>query len=116
MNLSEYTAFTRTTAIYPDANLGNTTELMYLALGLAGEAGEVANKIKKLYRDSHSEGSYAYYEKRKALEDELGDVLWYWARLCDALNRVPDNVIVANVTKLTRRQANGSLKGDGDNR
>jgi len=82
MSMKEYQAFTRTTAIYPEANTGSTNELMYLSLGLAGESGEVANKIKKLYRDG--DGA----EKRLKIGAELGDVFWYAVRLQDALGFV----------------------------
>ena len=115
MNLNEYSNFARDTAVYPDKLTCSVNELMYLALGLAGEAGEVANKVKKLYRDSDS------VEAREKIVGELGDVLWYWVRLCDSLacNELamnPDAVISANVEKLANRKSAGKLHGSGDNR
>ena len=76
--IEQYQAFAKGTAIYPEAGSGSINELMYLSLGLVGEAGEVANKVKKLYRDGDSS------EKREAIGAELGDVFWYIARLYDA--------------------------------
>lgn len=110
MQLNKYAEFTRTTAIYPDACTGYVSELQYLALGLAGEAGEVANKVKKLYRDGDSQ------EKRDELPKELGDVFWYLARLCDALDMAPEDVLSMNFTKLMSRKNRDRLGGDGDNR
>jgi NTP pyrophosphatase (non-canonical NTP hydrolase) len=110
MKLNEYAKFTRTTAIYPHARTGAVPELMYLALGLAGEAGEVANKVKKLFRDGDSP------EKRAHLEGEIGDVFWYLARLCDALGLEPEVILAQNAQKLTSRLERGVIGGDGDHR
>jgi NTP pyrophosphatase (non-canonical NTP hydrolase) len=110
MKLNEYAEFTRTTAIYPDAKTGAVPELMYLALGLAGEAGEVANKVKKLFRDGDSP------QKRAQLEAELGDVFWYLARLCDALGLEPEAILAQNAQKLTSRLERGVIGGEGDHR
>jgi len=110
MNLNDYKNFTRTTAIYPEANTGQVPELMYLALGLAGESGEVANKVKKLYRDGDDPA------KREQLQGELGDVFWYLARLCDALGLEPEDLLQANADKLSSRKQRGVIGGSGDNR
>jgi len=110
MTTNDYVSFARTTAVYPDALSGNTHEIMYLALGLAGEAGEVANKTKKLYRDGDSP------IRRNGIVDELGDVFWYLVRICDALCIAPETVMGANANKLAARKALGSLHGDGDSR
>lgn len=110
MNLNEYRNFTRTTAIYPEAGTGAVHELMYLSLGLAGEAGEVANNVKKLYRDGDDAA------RREKLKTEIGDVLWYLVRLCDALALDPEDVVRANAAKLASRQDRGVLGGSGDNR
>jgi NTP pyrophosphatase (non-canonical NTP hydrolase) len=110
MDLNRYKEFTRTTAIYPDAGTGKLPELMYLALGLAGEAGEVANKVKKLFRDGDSE------EKRDRLKGEIGDVFWYLARLCDALDLNPEDILQANADKLSSRKERGVIGGSGDER
>ena len=102
-SLNTYTAITRETAIYPPEQA-----LMYLALGLCGESGEVAEKIKKQYRDGKLDV--------EALIKELGDVLWYWTRLCDELNVDPEAVINLNIRKLLDRKNRGVIQGSGDNR
>ena len=108
MTLNDYAKFTRSTAVYPDAETGNVAELMYLALGLAGETGEVCNKIKKVYRDGAPMSD--------DIAGELGDCLWYWARLCDAMGVDPQAVLEDNIDKLTSRKARGTLQGSGDSR
>lgn len=110
MNLNDYCTFTRTTAIYPEAGQGTVPELMYLALGLSGEAGEVANNVKKLYRDGDNPA------RREKLAAELGDVFWYLVRLIDALGLDPSQVVADNAAKLASRKARGVLGGDGDRR
>lgn len=95
------------TAIYP-----KESALSYLALGLAGEAGEVSNKIKKLIRgDTISEEEF-----REFLIGETGDVLWYLALLCEENGISLGDVAVSNNRKLLDRAARGSLRGSGDNR
>lgn len=108
--LNEYAEFTDTTAVYPCSNTGDINELFYLALGLNGEAGEVANKIKKLYRDDlpHSE--------RKNIISECGDVLWYLIRLIRVLGGNPEAVVCENWAKLQSRKDRGVLHGGGDKR
>lgn len=108
MNANEYQTKTLETAIYPDAGLGSSTELYYLAMGVASEAGEIAGKVKKLLRD----GSY----DSVAIMHEVGDVLWYCARLSDALGFELEDVMQVNYAKLTRRKNNGTIKGSGDTR
>ena len=110
MNLHEYRDFSRTTAIYPESLTGAVPEIMYLALGLAGEAGEVANHVKKLYRDGDD------LVRRERLAGELGDVFWYLVRLTDALGLDPEQVMAANAAKLASRKDRGRLGGDGDTR
>ncbi len=110
--VDNYQRWARTTAVYPDALTGNVEELMYLSLGLAGEAGEIANKIKKLWRD----GPDYNLETGRKLADELGDVAWYLARLADALNEDMSKVFRQNRLKLTSRKERGTLQGSGDKR
>ncbi|CAB4126940.1 MazG Predicted pyrophosphatase [uncultured Caudovirales phage] len=98
MLLETYTGFTRLTAVYKEAMTGSDTELSYLGLGLVGEAGEVANELKRSYRLENN-----IIDKQKVLF-ELGDLFWYWIRLCDALNFDPEDVIKANKDKLTKRR------------
>lgn len=110
MDQDEYRRLAKSTAVYPEANTGALPELMYLGLGLAGEAGEVANKIKKLYRDGDDQA------RRAALISELGDVLWYWVRLCEELGLTLEQVRHYNAEKLLGRQQRGTLGGSGEDR
>lgn len=105
-----YQAWTEETAIYPEANTQSVNELMYLGLGFAGEAGEVANVVKKLYRDGDSPA------QREKLQAELGDTLWYAARLAEALGTDLETLAAANKAKLQSRQQRQVLTGSGDNR
>jgi NTP pyrophosphatase (non-canonical NTP hydrolase) len=109
MNFSDYQQKSRATAKYPVIGHG----VIYPTLGLTNEAGEVAGKIKKIFRDK--EGNFGEAE-REALKAELGDVLWYIAQVCTELNISLDDVAEANIAKLLDRQARGKLQGDGDNR
>jgi NTP pyrophosphatase (non-canonical NTP hydrolase) len=109
MNFTEYQAKARATAKYPV--IGHA--VIYPTLGLANEAGEVAGKIKKIFRDK--EGMIGVAE-REALKAELGDVLWYLAQTCSELEIPLDEVAEANIAKLLDRQARGKIQGDGDNR
>ena len=108
--LNAYKLFTRSTAVYPDAQKGTAQALAYTALGLSGEAGEVANKVKKLLRDSDTP------EQRREIGSEAGDLIWYWVRLCDELGLDPESVIQENIAKLESRKVRGVLKGSGDHR
>ena len=105
-----YSQMTRTTAIYPFAGSGTTIGLMYCALGLAGEAGEIANKVKKLFRDTDDPSA------RESLRKEIGDVAWYLARLSDELGFRLSDILSENVDKLQTRKSKGTLGGSGDER
>jgi NTP pyrophosphatase (non-canonical NTP hydrolase) len=109
MNFTEYQTRSRATAKYPAIGHG----VIYPILGLVNEAGEVAGKIKKVFRDK---GGVISAETREALKAELGDVLWYLAQTCTELNIFLDEVAESNLTKLLDRQARGKIHGDGDNR
>lgn len=109
MNFSDYQTRSRATAQYP--SIGHP--VIYPVLGLANEAGEVAGKIKKVFRDKGGEISA---ETRSALQAELGDVLWYLAQVCTELDISMDEVAESNLAKLLDRQARGKIRGDGDNR
>jgi NTP pyrophosphatase (non-canonical NTP hydrolase) len=109
MELSEYQALSRATAVYPDAG----DNLLYPTLGLCGEAGEVAEKVKKMLRD---DGGVLSDERRAALAKELGDVLWYAAQLATEAGLELDAVAAANLEKLLSRQRRNVLQGSGDNR
>lgn len=108
MQANEYQKQTGNTAIYPGADTGDNRELVYLALGLTSEAGEVASNIKKLIRDGqYKPGDLAY---------ELGDVCWYVARLAWAIGYDFSDILKLNNAKLTKRKEAGTLKGSGDSR
>jgi len=107
----EYQDFTKKTAVYPENTSGSLSAIMYCALGLSGEAGEVANKVKKLIRDGDSP------EKRKAIAKEIGDCIWYIPRLLEELGSFTmAEVAKQNVENLQGRLERGTLHGNGDNR
>ncbi len=108
LTFNDYEVWSRTTAIYPGALTGGPDELAYLALGLTGEAGEVANKIKKYLRGEHL--------NIPAVRHELGDVLWYLARLACAMNVDFETIARQNIDKLESRKQENSLRGAGDDR
>ena len=108
MELSEYQRLSRRTAEYP-----REAWLAYPALGLAGEAGEVAEHAKKAIRD---DGASVTDERRAAMSKELGDVLWYVAQLASELGLDLDDIAEANLEKLRSRQQRGVLSGSGDER
>jgi NTP pyrophosphatase (non-canonical NTP hydrolase) len=87
--------------------------IVYPTLGLTNEAGEVAGKIKKIFRDK---GGKISPEDREALKYELGDVLWYLTQICTELDLTLQEVAAANIEKLFSRQERGQIHGDGDNR
>ena len=97
------------TAIYP--NKGDN--LYYPALGLAGEAGEVCEKVKKIMRDK---GGVLLEEDSLELSKELGDVLWYLSALACEINVALSTIAEENVEKLHSRKERGMLQGSGDNR
>lgn len=96
-------------AKYPD----KSKNIFYPGLGLAGEAGEVADKIKRIMRD---DGGELTEERRKQIIYELGDVLWYVAALCYEIREPMANVAIKNLEKLGSRRDRGVLSGDGDDR
>jgi len=109
MDFTEYQSKARLTAKYPIIGDG----VIYPTLGLANEAGEVAGKIKKIFRDK---GGVIGEAEREALKSELGDVLWYIAQVCTELDLSFAEVAEANIAKLLDRLERGKIKGDGDNR
>ena len=109
MDLSEYQSRSRVTAVYPQAG----ENLLYPTLGLCGEAGEVAEKIKKMIRD---DGGVLTDERRSALSKELGDVLWYLAQIATEADLALDAIAAANLDKLGSRQRRNVLQGSGDDR
>ncbi|MGB7876697.1 MAG: nucleoside triphosphate pyrophosphohydrolase family protein [Anaerolineales bacterium] len=109
MNFNDYQSKSRKTAKYPA--IGHP--VIYPALGLVNEAGEVAGKIKKVFRDKDGQINE---QTRSALKAELGDVLWYVAQLCTELGLTMDEVAEYNLEKLYSRLERGTIRGDGDNR
>ncbi len=109
MELADYQSRSRATAVYPGAG----ENLLYPTLGLCGEAGEVAEKIKKMIRD---DGGVLSDERRAALSKELGDVLWYLAQIATEADLQLDAIAEANIEKLTSRHRRNVLQGSGDDR
>ena len=107
-DIDDYASQAHDFAIYPEAGTGSERELSYLALGLMGESGEVAEKVKKLIRDGKFD--------REAVSKELGDVFWYLSQLCLALNKNPSRVLSDNLRKLKDRKNRNVIQGEGDNR
>lgn len=108
-----YQSLATSTAIYPEAGTGSISAVMYCALGLASEAGEIAGKIKKLYRD---QGGVITPDDALRLRAEIGDVLWYPAVLLNELGLLLGDAAKENVDKLESRMQRGVLGGSGDNR
>ncbi len=109
MNFNDYQTKSRKTAGYPA--IGHP--VIYPTLGLVNEAGEVAGKIKKVFRDKEGKISE---ETREALKAELGDVLWYLAQVATELELTLDEIAEHNIEKLYSRLERGTIRGDGDNR
>lgn len=116
MTVNEYQEAALTTAVYPEQ-----FRVIYPALGMNGEAGEVADKVKKVIRDTafltDADGAIVFhYDKRIELAKEIGDVLWYCATLANDIGLKLDDVAQMNIDKLKSRQERGKLSGSGDNR
>ena len=103
MSLGQYQSAAAKTAMYK-----HNHKILYPALGLAGEAGEVANKVKKMLRDDNLD--------KNAIASEIGDVLWYAAMLSKDLNIELHDVAMKNLEKLYGRKERGTIQGDGDER
>ncbi len=113
MELNDYQKMVKETAVYP--NVGKN--FVYPALGLAGETGEVVEKVKKLIRDQNiTDAGEVSEEKRAEIAKEMGDVLWYLAQLSTEFGFTFDEVAQKNIEKLTSRKERGVLHGSGDNR
>ena len=104
MDFKTYQKKARETAQYPDLGSNN----IYPTLGLVGEAGEVAEKVKKVIRDNN--GIFDN-ESRLGIKKELGDVLWYISNLCTELNFNLEDVASQNLEKLKTRAAKGKIGG-----
>jgi NTP pyrophosphatase (non-canonical NTP hydrolase) len=109
MDFNDYQTKSRKTAKYPA--IGHP--VIYPTLGLVNEAGEVAGKVKKAFRDKGGEVSE---ETRQALKAELGDVLWYITQVATELGLSLDEIAEYNLTKLYDRLERGTIRGEGDDR
>jgi len=107
-DLDMYQQVAKTTAIYP-----REQAIIYPTLGLTGEAGEVANKVKKIIRDGSNSKDEKLVSEIKA---EIGDCLWYIAVLADDFNIKLSDIASANIEKLALRQKNNTIHGSGDDR
>lgn len=110
MTFDEYQKHALTTAIY---NGNKMLDLCHWALGLSGESGEIAEKLKKIIRDQGADPSKI---DRDDIKKELGDVLWYITALAHELEIDLDDVAQSNVKKLASRLQRGVVTGSGDNR
>ena len=104
-----YTTFVDSMKVYPD-----NYATIYPALGLCGESGEIAEKVKKWIRDE--KGETISEDRKQALLKELGDPLWYITALALDLGFTLQDVVNANVEKLSSRKERGVLQGSGDDR
>ena len=103
-NFNEYQEFVKSMKVYPEKHA-----IVYPALGLVGEAGEISEKVKKWLRGDKE-------LDKQGLLKELGDPLWYIASLADDLGFTLQDVVDANVEKLSSRKARNLIHGEGDNR
>lgn len=114
MQLNDYSTRAIATDLFDDDGLDITAPaFLEKVLGLVGESGEVADKIKKLIRDHGSEVTDA---QKAELAKELGDVLWYVNSIAVRLGYSLDDVAQMNLDKLASRQSRDVLRGQGDNR
>jgi len=108
MTINEYQKGARSTAIYPDSQ-----KIIYPTLGLTGEAGEVADKVKKVIRDNNDEFTA---DRKKQIALELGDVMWYAASLAHDLGYTLEEICQMNLDKLASRMQRDKIHGSGDER
>lgn len=108
MEFDDYQQEARKTAIYPQ-----DMKVAYPTIGLAGETGEVAEKVKKCIRDN---GGVFDDERRTAVAEELGDVLWYLAAIASDLGCSLDDIARMNIKKLRSRASRAQIHGEGDHR
>ena len=109
MDFKTYQKKARLTAQYPNID----SNYIYPTLGLVGEAGEVAEKVKKVIRDK--KGIFDE-ESKKGIKKELGDVLWYLSNICTEFDFNLEDVALQNLEKLRLRALNGKISGSGDDR
>ena len=107
-DLDMYQQVAKTTAIYP-----REQAIIYPTLGLTGEAGEVANKVKKIIRDGTIENHEGLIQE---ISSEIGDCLWYISVLADDIGVKLSDIANNNLIKLENRKKKGTIKGSGDKR
>lgn len=110
MEFNEYQKRALETAIHD-----KKYKIIYPAIGIGNESGEILGKIKKWMRGDDGDGDMSK-ERKEAIKDELGDVLWYMAILAHDLGIPFDDVAKINLAKLKSRKERGVIKGDGDKR
>jgi len=108
MTTTKYQEYIKKFNHYP-----TSTALLTYGLGLGGEAGEVQEKIKKLYRDH---GGEITPEFKQAMRKEMGDVLWYLGMICNKLGLDLEGCMTSNIVKLDLREKKDMINGEGDNR
>lgn len=111
MDFDEYEKLARRTATFDGKQ--KEFELLYLTLGVAGEAGEIAEKVKKILRNDNG---VITDEKREEIQREIGDVLWYLSQLSRVFGFKFSDAAKANIKKLKDRQERGVLISAGDYR
>lgn len=111
MQFKKYEKMAADTDTYTDKT--SMERLLYAALGIAGESGEVAEKLKKILRDEYDLISSL---RRDELKDELGDILWYVAKAARELGVSLEDVALANLQKIQSRRRRGKISGSGDHR
>lgn len=104
ITMNGYQGFVKGMKVYPEKYA-----IVYPALGIAGEAGEIAEKVKKWLRGDKE-------LNKELLMKEIGDVMWYCASMADDLGYTLEEVVIANIEKLEKRKQENKLKGDGDTR
>ena len=107
-DLDMYQQVAKTTAIYP-----REQAIIYPTLGLTGEAGEVANKVKKIIRDGSDKNNEDLVQ---AISSEIGDCLWYIAVLASDIGVKLSDIASDNLEKLANRKKNNTIHGSGDTR
>lgn len=116
-DFEEYERVAMSTAIYGQATPGVDGNLVYPALGLAGEAGEFVDKVKKNWRNNQSmTAANLTPEQKMEFAKELGDVLWYITACAKELGIPLGEIAELNVMKLLDRRKRGVIKSEGDNR
>ena len=116
MEFDDYQEQAETTAVYPEFGTGSKLALAHDTLGLAGESGEVCERVKKWIRGDFGECDILPEEVKAVIKKEVGDIMWHLALLCSELKISLNDAACENIQKLASRQKRGTLLGDGDDR